>query len=184
MKKIIALLLAVVMTMALVACTNSNGGDSKTEATAKEMLSAVWADLAEDEKYYVQGGDMDNSVEDDAGEVKNAEFMTFNLLLAEDLHSQVDDVASIIHGMNANSLTLGMYHMTKDADVDAFAKAMREAIMNNRWMCGFPEKMFIASVDGFVLVGYGLLDNIDSIATHFAKVYPESKVLYHEDIIA
>ncbi len=183
MKKILSLLLVGVIALSFVAC-GGNNNDSKTDTTAKQMLSAVWADLAEDEKYYVSGGDSENAVEGDAGDVKDVEYMTYNLLLSEELQAQIDDAASLIHGMNANSLTLGMYHMVNNADEKDFADAMREAINGNRWMCGFPEKMFIATVDGFVLVGYGLSDNIDSIATHFSKVYSGATVLYNEEIVA
>lgn len=183
MKKIISLLLVAIMAIALVACTNNNEDTTKTDADATQTLSAIWADLAEDEKYFVSGGDMvNNTVENDAGKVEDANFMTYNMLLPEELHSQVDDVASLIHGMNANSLTLGMYHLTEGTDEAEFAETMRSAIQGNRWMCGFPEQLFIASVDGFVLVGYGLTDNIESIKTHLASVYPNSTIICEEAI--
>lgn len=188
MKKLIALLLSAAMATLMLACGDGGNGSNHPDGTpvdsAKGLLSAVWADLPEDERFFVTGGDYDAPVENDAGTVTSTDFLTFNLLLPEALHSQVDEAASLIHGMNANSMTLGAYHLTADASADDFAATMREVIQGNHWMCGFPEELFIAAVDDYVLVGFGLADNMNAIETHLTGLYTQTQILYQEAIAA
>ena len=196
MKKLFCALLALIMVLSLAACGSDAGTPATTEPAATELptepavviegadklLSAVWADMGEDEKYYVGGGDYDNMVENDAGLVTNTDYMTGSLHMPEDLVSQADQVASLVHGMNANSMTTGAYHLAEGTDVAAFAQAMRDSIQSARWMCGFPEQLFIASVGGYVVVSFGLTDNIASIENHLTTLYPSAEVLYKEAI--
>lgn len=188
MKKLVALLLAALMMVVLVSCTQdekqSDSPSRVDHGSAAQVLSSVWADFSEDEKFYVWGGDYDTIIENDAGTVQSKDFMTYSLLLPENLYDQVDDVASLIHGMNVNSMTVGMFHLVESADIDAFAQTMRDAIQNKQWMCGFPDELYIANMDGYVLVGFGLTENMSAIQTHFNKLYSNVQVLYQEPIQA
>lgn len=193
MKKLICALLALTLTLALTACGTTAPEQTQTptaeptepglviEGTDK-LLSTIWADMGEEEKYYVGGGDSEHAVENDAGLVTDADYMTYNLHLPEDLHSQVTEVASLVHGMNLNSMTAAAYRLTEGADAAAFAKELRAAIQSTQWMCGFPERLYIASVADCVLVVYGLTDNVTSIEGHFARLYPSAEELYAEPL--
>jgi len=50
-------------------------------------------------------------------------------------------------------------------------------------MCGFPEKMLIAVVGGeYVVVAYGLNDNVNPFETALTEAYPDTVVKYSEAI--
>jgi hypothetical protein len=89
----------------------------------------------------------------------------------------------MIHMMNANTFTCGVVHLTEGADAAAFAQAMRDAIQGNQWMCGFPETLVIAVVDGeYVLVTFGLNDAVLPFMNHFSEVYVDAEILFNEAI--
>lgn len=193
MKKLICALLALTMILALTACGTT--APEQTQAPTAEptepelviegtdkLLSMIWADMSEDEKYYVGGGDTEHMVENDAGLVTDADYMTYNLHLPEELHSQVTEAASLVHGMNLNSMTAAVYRLAEGTDAAAFAQALRDSIQSTQWMCGFPEQLYIASVADCVLVVYGLSDNVASIEDHFTQLYPVAETLYKEAI--
>lgn len=205
MKKSISLLMVLALMLAMfAACANTDTEDTQGETTeettaetteetteapvsidgADKLLSSVWADFAEDDKFYVAGGDYDNIIENDAGIVTNSDYMTVSLHLPEQMHEQVDQVASLVHGMNANGMTVAAYHLASGTDVAEFAKGIRDSIQNTQWMCGFPELLYIASIGEYVVVGFGWTDNINAIATHTAAIYPTLEVLYNEPIEA
>ena len=197
MKKILALLLAAVMVLSMAACANNNDNET-TEATegseapevvapasALEVLETVWALYGEDEKFAVIGGNMESPVDGAPGnyDMAYAENLTYNLLIPADQLASVDEAATMIHMMNANTFTGGVVHLVEDTDVAAFASTLRDAVQGNQWMCGFPETLVIAAIGGeYVLVAFGLNDAMSPFQTHLATAYPDAEILYNEAI--
>ncbi len=213
MKRILALVLAVMMVMALAAC----GGDKPTTTTApnttaapettapettapettegeiagpaatnsaRDVLSAVWNNLPEDQKFFVGGGEGANVVDGDAGVVTDEAYITAQLHLPEELLGQFDAAASLIHGMNMNNMTVAAYHLVEGTDVNAFVESARTAIQGTHWMCGFPEQLIIATVGDVVVLHFGSLDNAETIKTNLLAVYPDAQILVDEAIMA
>ena len=197
MKKIIAMLLALTM-MATFAGCNSTTAPETTEGTqpvetttaptteavptvesALAVLEGVWALYGEDEKFFAMGGDWDNMVDGAPGKATNTDFFTGNLIVPADQTANITDAASLIHGMNANTFTGAAYAV---ADANAFATAMQTAIQGNQWICGFPEKLLIASVDGFVVVAFGVGDAMTPFQTHLTEAFPGAQILVDEAI--
>ena len=90
----------------------------------------------------------------------------------------------MIHSMLANNFTSGVVHLAEGVDASAFAAAVHDAIKNNPWMCGFPEKELIAVVDGrYVLIAFGVNDAMNPFQTHFAEVYPNAQIVYNDDLV-
>ena len=192
MKKIIALLLVAVMALGMAACgaaeeagtTAAATTEAKVEAPASavEVLENVWALYNEEtEKFFAMGGDFNAPVDGAPGnvDVTNTEFLQYNLLVPEAQWASVTEAASLIHGMNANTFTCGAY---KVADVAAFAEAMKEAILNNQWMCGFPERLLVVNVGGVVVVAFGINDAMTPFQTHLAEAYAGAETLIDEPI--
>ena len=182
MKKIFALLLAAVMMLSMVACGEEKPAETEATpvaASALEILETVWAQFGEDEKFYVMGGDFDNMVDSAPGKVTNSDFISGNLLVPADQTANITDVAAMIHGMNANTFTCAAYAV---ADAKAFATAMQTAIQGNQWMCGFPEKLLIADLGGYVVVVFGHGDAVTPFQTKLAAAYPTTNVLVDEPI--
>ena len=154
---------------------------AKTSALA--ILEAIWAVTGESEKFPAMGGDANNMVDGAPGVygLEDAEALTYQLLIPADQIANIDDVASLFHGMNLNHFTGGVCHVT--GDVDAFAEAMYNAVKNNQWMCGFPESMIVAVVDGeYVLTAFGLDDIMKPFVHNMKEVYPDSEIVHLEKI--
>ena len=192
MKKIIALLLALVMAVAMAACTPAANNNETTTApvetttepaaavaSALEILETVWAQFGEDEKFYVMGGDFDAMVDGAPGKVTNTDFMSSNLIVPAEQVANITDAAALTHGMNANTFTGAAYAV---ADSQAFAAAMQTAIQGNQWMCGFPEKLVIAEVGGYVVVLFGHGDAVNPFQTKLTAAYPTTNILVDEAI--
>ena len=195
MKKMISLALAAMMLLTLVACggnsdnSSAKGGFEAESATA--LMETVWNSYAEDEKFAVVGGDYDNFVDNAPGKFAhdNAEYMDGMLAIPADATAMVDDAASMMHMMNANTFTCGAYHLTDANAVDAFAQTMRDTIMNNQWMCGFPDKLIIAKVGASnVVVMFGACseygDAVTPVITGLQEAYGESVSVLFDEFIA
>ncbi len=197
MKKIIALLLALSMMAAFAGCNNekvpeTTEGTQPVETTtapttepaatvgsALEILETVWAEFGDDEKFFVMGGDFDNMVDGAPGKATNTDFFASNLIVPADQIANISDAAAMTHGMNANTFTGAAYAV---ADAQAFATAMQSAIQGNQWICGFPEKLMIAEVEGYVVVVFGHGDAVTPFQTKLTAAYPGANILVDEAI--
>ena len=189
MKKIIAMLLAVMLVASMAACGNkAPAATDPTEpvpASALEILEKVWGSYADEEKFFVFGGNMgENAVMDAPGafDLTDTDGLTYTLLVPEAQAANIDGAASLIHGMLANNFTCGVFHVT--GDVKAFGEAMKDAVMNNQWMCGMPEKVLVTVVGGeYVLMAFGIGDAINPFQSKLAAAYPAAEQLYFEDLV-
>ncbi len=184
MKKILALVLAMIMVLSFAACGNNTPAEGETEnnevtvGSALEILETVWGQFGEDEKFFTMGGDYDNMVDGAPGAVTNADFLNGVLLVPAG--TETLEAAALVHGMNLNSFTAGAF---KVADAAAFAETMHEAIASNQWMCGFPEKMVIATFGNeYVLAMFGINDAINPFEEKLVAAYPEATIVYSEAI--
>lgn len=188
MKKVLSVILALTMALSLAAC----GGNSAKEttapeapATAVEILDKVWAEYAESEKFAIIGGNVETGIMDTPAnyDMEYAENMTYNLLVPAEQIANVAEAASMIHMMNANTFTCGVFRLAEGVSTADFAAAMQQAVQGNMWMCGFPEQLLIKDVSGqYVLVAFGLTDVMTTFEKHLNEVYPEAATLYSEPI--
>ena len=124
MKRIIAILLVCMLAIGAVACGKSgNDSQSNTEenapvetvdvADATELLTNVWSSYEEADKFPIGGGDYDNIVMDAPGkyDVAKVEDLDAVLGLPQSAATMIDDAASMMHMMNANTFTAGAYHV-------------------------------------------------------------------------
>lgn len=178
MKKLISLLLVLVMVAAMVAgCNNASTNETKAPetkgpASALEILETIWGSFAEDEKFYVMGGDMNNMVENAPGkfDIQDTDGLSYTLLVPAEQIANIDDAASLVHGMMTNNFTCGAFHVT--GDVAAFVEAMKTSVMGNQWMCGMPEKLIVAVIGEYVVMAYGVNDAINPFETKLTAAYP------------
>lgn len=238
MKKLIALLLALVMMMSLVACGNNE--DTKpsdegtkpsgstpadptnpTEPTVKAPESAValldemFANVPEDIRYVIDVETGDYYLDENgqkaavfnggsflfdeegipyypgvnaAGAIDlTQEGALFTLFVADEFIANVEEAASLFHGMNGNTFTAGALKMKEGTDMAALAKSVGDAIGGNFWMCGMPDRYYIATVGNYLLIVYGHDGVGDAefkttqIVTPFveklAELYPNTQVM-------
>ena len=191
MKKIVSIILALSLTLCLAACGGRAETTPTTElvpvenpASALEILETVWADYAEDEKFSVIGGDMANPVDGAPGSYNIAdENISYSLLIPAEQLGFVTEAASMIHMMNANTFTCAAFKLTGTTAAD-FGAAMKEAILGNQWMCGFPDSLHIRAIgDQYVIVAFGVNDAMGPFETHLAAAYPGAEIIASEPIV-
>jgi hypothetical protein len=164
--------------------------EAETEAPvastgALAVLENIWNLYAEDEKFFVIGGNMESPVDGAPGnyDMAYAENLTYNLLVPADQLANVDEAATMIHAMNANTFTSGVVHLVEGTDAEAFANSMRDAIQGNMWMCGFPETLTVAVLEGgYVLIAFGVNDAMNPFMAHFNEAYGNPTMLINEAI--
>ncbi len=199
MKKIVSIVMALALVLSLAAC----GGKNTTETTkpapetpvatapaelagsALEVLETVWAGYADDEKFPIIGGSMANPVDNAPGSFDLAdENISFNLLIPADQLANVTEAASMIHMMNANTFTAAAYKLAAGVTAADFAAAMKEAVLGNMWVCGFPEELVITSIGGtYVTVAFGVADVMASYKANLAESFPTAETLVEEPIV-
>lgn len=189
MKKIVALMLAMTLAFSVTAC----GGVDNTETTedetkgkaAVDILKDVWAAYEEDERFSIAGGDYENMVQDEPGtvDVSDGEMLDSLLGFPADSAALIDDAASMMHMMNQNTFTAGVYHLTDADNRQDVADALKENIANRQWICGFPDELVIYSVgENFVAAAFGAEETIDSFEKHLMESYQKVFLLYDEDL--
>lgn len=188
MKKILSAILALTMLLSLTACGGKKTQETtevKAPDTAVEVLDKVWAEYAESEKFSIIGGNVEAGIMDAPAnyDMDYAENMTYNLLVPGEQIPNVAEAASMIHMMNANTFTCGVFRLADGAAVSDFAVAMEAAVQGNMWICGFPEQLLIKNIAGqYVLVAFGLNDTMTVFEKRLNEVYPAAATLYSEPI--
>ena len=146
-------------------------GENNTSTTyqnAQELLTGIWAQYSETERFPIMGGDYDNIVDNAPG--------TFDLSHAEaaanldslyafppEEMSKIDSAAGMIHGMNANIFTCGAFRIKQGNDLNACAEQIKNHILNKQFICGSPEKLAILSLPGHYLISvFGTTDAVTS----------------------
>lgn len=192
MKKLLALILAGAMLLSFAACGGNEVSENETEAPvaqvdvadATDLLTKVWAQFGEDEKPFVMGGYADTMVDGAPGK--------FDVSLAEDIDAMlglpaanvadIDDAASVIHAMNANTFTCAAFHLNAGVDAAAFVDALKANIQARHWMCGIPEKLLIVTVGDYVVSAFGAADILDNLNAKLGAQFSAAAVVVDEPI--
>lgn len=198
MKKLGVLGLSIIMALGLVACGKDKTDDKNTTATAEvtteaaveitdslEIFTTVWATYGDEEKFSIAGGDYNNSVMDAPGKFNATDLESLDSMLGvpADAAAYIDDAASMMHMMNANTFTAGAYHIADTTNQQAFCDSLKENIMNRQWMCGFPDTLIIVTIgDSYVVSAFGNAEIIETFKTKLTTEYPAATVLYQESL--
>lgn len=194
MKKFLSILLIAVLALGILA---GCGGKQPVETTAPttpavaepgsalEILETVWGSYTEDERFPATGGTMGETITEGPGAYTTLdETLTYTLLIPADQLGNVTEAASLMHMMNSNTFTCGAYRLGSGVTAESFGAAMKDAVLNNQWMCGFPDKLLIQSVGtSYVLVAFGNEELMASFQTHLTESYPDSRTLAEEPIV-
>ncbi len=153
-------------------------------ADAAALLNQVWAKFGDDEKPFVMGGFADTMVDGAPGK--------FDISLVEDMDAMlgipaasvedIDDAASVIHAMNANTFTAAAYRLKEGKDASVLASAIEANLAGRHWMCGIPETLLIVAVDGFVVTAFGANDIVSNLKAKLAGEFASAQVLVEKPI--
>lgn len=151
---------------------------------AAGMLNTIWSKVDSANQFAVAGGDEENSMMGSAGIIAatNGEVIDAMTGFPADKVDLIDDAASLMHMMNANTFTGGAYHLTDSTKMDEVAKAVRENILNRQWCCGFPDKLVIVSVDDYLISFFGKNDPIANFKAAVTEAYENAQIISEDDI--
>ena len=189
MKKILAFVLAAVMVLSLAACTNKGseggatspaGAQTNQPKSALEILEKVWSKYSADEKFPATGGSEKQMKEDMPGkfDVSDAEALDFELGFPKANASEIDDAASLMHMLNQNNFSCGVYHVKDSGNVEALAGKIKENILARQWLCGFPEKLVILTVGDYIVSVFGAGELTDTFIAKLSAEYSSAKQLF------
>ncbi len=189
MKKILALLLAAVMVLSLAACTDKgseggatspSGAQTNQPKSALEILEKVWSKYSADEKFPATGGSEKQMKEDMPGkfDVSDAEALDFELGFPKANASEIDDAASLMHMLNQNNFSCGVYHVKDSGNVEALAGKIKENILARQWLCGFPEKLVILTIGDYIVSVFGAGELTDTFIAKLSAEYSSAKQLF------
>ena len=189
MKKILALLLAAVMVLSLAACTDKgseggatspSGAQTNQPKSALEILEKVWSKYSADEKFSATGGSEKHMKEDKPGkfDVSDAEALDFELGFPKANASEIDDAASLMHMLNQNNFSCGVYHVKDSGNVEALAGKIKENILARQWLCGFPEKLVILTIGDYIVSVFGAGELTDTFIAKLSAEYSSAKQLF------
>ncbi len=188
MKKVISLLLVAMLVVSFAACGAGDSGDKgeSTIASPVELLNAVWATYEDAEKFPGAGGDEANQNMEGPGAygLEDAEGFTAITHFPADSIAKIDTAATLMHMMNANTMTAAAYHVVEGTDMAALADEVKASVMATQWMCGFPEKLVIVTVEDYMVSYFGNGEIVDTFTGKLTAVYASAEVVVDEAIVA
>jgi len=198
MKRLAAILLATAMAFTCVACGgNGNEGSGTEIKDATEILTKTWEEYnnsaSEDLKFPVGGGNIENFelvVMDAPGKCDTSlegakDALSVSFCIPADAIDMTDDTANVMNMMMANNFSAAAYHVTDAANVEKVVAGIKDATMNNQWMCGFPETLIIVTVNGdYVVSAFGNGQVIEAFKTALTTVYGDAAVVSVEENLA
>lgn len=145
-----------------------------------KIMNDIFALYTEENKPFVMGGDFEHIVDGAPGsyDLTDPSGLSGILYVPADQLTNIDEAATAMHAMMANNFTAGVMHVT--SDVTAFADTMVDTLQNNRWICGIPETLVVAVVNGeYVLAGFGAADMMADFAANLTAAYPEAQIVHN-----
>lgn len=154
--------------------------DKKTDfSDALALLNAAWEQQDEQTKPAIFGGVGQSAVPDmpqaldfkDKGPIETALNVSPKLIEAS------SNGASMMNGMMANSFTASAWQIKDAASMNELAEESAETLKSVQWMCSFPETYDIIQCGNFLVIAYGLNDQVDPFLDGLKQAAPDQKVL-------
>lgn len=189
MKKITILFLTAAIIFTMFGCGKNQDSQEGSEGAAfkesVDVLNAVLHVYSEGDLFAISGGDQENAVMDVPGrfDISKTEELDITLGLPASEASKIDDAASMVHLMNGNTFTGAAYHLKDDANLDAFADAVKSNLLDRQWMCGIPDTLIIIDAGGaYVITAYGNAEIIEIFKNNALSALDGAKVVVEEPI--
>lgn len=160
---------------------------------ALNILNTVWATYSVDDANYFSaaGGDMLTEATTNwegpaafgtTGDA--AEAFESMLHFPNASVSKLTAAASLMHAMNANTFTCGAFQVADTTEIEALTTEIKTTIDGTQWMCGFPEKVLIVTVDDVILACVGNTQLVDDFSAKLSTAYTNTTVVINEAIVA
>ena len=193
MKKRPILFMTATLLLLLAGCGKTQGGNGTGQGSGEseyadslEVLNTVVKVYGEDELFAMYGGDQANAVMDAPGkfDISKTDELDFTLGLPQEQFSSLEDAASMVHMMNANTFTGAVYRLKDGTDMDAFADAVKSNLLARQWVCGQPDTILIINVDGrYVITAFGVAEMIEIFKNHALETLTGAQVMVEAPVI-
>ena len=158
-----------------------NESQESAFTSAVELYTKIWDTLGEDRQFPAAGGDAEHEAEAPAKFAltkENKETFVYLLHVTDDLYDMLDDdAATLQHMMNTNTFSSAAAKLKDASRAEEFAEAYKTAVQEQQWMCGFPDKVVVISVDDYVIMAYGAEDILSDLMDACSAAAPQSRVL-------
>lgn len=191
MKKATILLLTATMILTLSGCggkqesSEGNNSEASSYANALDVLNAVVDAYKQEDLFAMYGGNQENAVMDAPGtfEISKSEELKTALGLPQEQISNLEDAASMVHMMNANTFTGAAYRLKEGTDMDKFAEDVKTNILAAQWICGQPDTLLILRVDSsYVITAYGEAEIMELFKNNAMSALTGARVLIEASI--
>ncbi len=185
-KKILALVMAALMVLSFAACGGGKADANKVDIESSvALLDSIWSTYAEEEKFFVTGGDYSAPVDGGAGafNLTDKENAVAQLHIAAGDIALVSEAATLIHSMNANTFTAAAYRLAEGTDGEAFVTSLKDSIKATQWMCGQPDILVIYTIGDYVVAAFGNADAINTFKTKLIAVYADATLSVEEPLV-
>lgn len=195
MKKTILLVLVLAALVSLAACSgkeqkppkpDGNGNGSKY-TDANDLYAKLWNTFSEEERFYAIGGDEENRTENGPGKYDISKYKddyVYRTLVSPQLLPLIENEASTLQFMmNTNSFSSTCIKLKKNSDADTFAEGFKKTVLENEWMCGFPDRVTVVQIDEYLIAAYGIDDFMDAFKKNVQSFSSETTILVDEPVI-
>ena len=166
--------------------SEENGGGAPEETVSYsplDILTTIWSSYPEDQKFAAAGGETMDGPGLMTGDYGTKETLDSILALPQDSYELVSETACLMHMLNANTFTCGVFKLNSSEDASALASSLNDSIKNRQWMCGFPDKMMIATLGDCVISAFGSAEIMDTFKAELSSNYPDAVISYEENLI-
>ena len=185
MKKIVWPLVMSMVVLVLSGCGGQPSKPGMGEAMpeyedALDVLNSITGVYKEDELFSLYGGDQENAVMDAPGkfDISKSEELDLVLGLPESQTANIEDAASMVHMMNANTFTGAAYRLKDGTDLDTFVETVKSNILARQWICGQPDTLVIIDAGGgYVVTAFGQAEIMELFKTNALSALSGAKVV-------
>ena len=151
-------------------------------SSACDILQKAW-DTYEDsdsdnnmynDKFAVMGGHQESYVLDLPGtyDLSKTSDLERSFCVPTTMAEYVDDVATMMHLMHANTFSTAALHITEDDRVEELVDVLENKLLNQQWLGGSPDKFVIVTIaDNYVVVAFGQEEVVDYFKAALLLVY-------------
>lgn len=168
------------------ASDSSQAGTEESTDSPLAILNTIWATYEEAEMFPVAGGDFseENANMEGPGRysIADAEALDSALGFPAASIAKLEDAASIVHMMNANTFTCGAYRVKAGEDLKVIADEIKANITARQWMCGIPEKYVIIALDKDIICAFGAADIVDVFTGKVKTSFASAETLVEDNI--
>lgn len=153
----------------LAGCTQNVSSEVSSDEKAfdfsdsQALLMAIWEKENDEDKPMIIGGVGENVSESEplALDLSAEDQLRAALVIPESLIKDSVDGASVMNGMMANSFTASAWQLKDGVDTSALLEKIEQGLLDNHWMCTFPDEYDLFLQDNFLVVSFGQTGQIE-----------------------